>query len=938
MVRLFILVLIFTPVFCFAQNASIKGRVSDTAANKPLAYSTISLIKASDSTLVTFTRADSSGVFQLKSISEGKYRLSASYVGYHPAWIDVSVKKTDDIVNVGNIAIIDLKSLANVTVTTKRPPVTVNNDTLEFNTENFKTQPNAVVEDMLKKMPGITVDNDGTVRLNGQRINRVLVNGKEFFTGDPKMATKNLPADAVDKVQVFDKKSDRAEFTGVDDGNSEKAINLKLKADRNNALFGKITAGAGTDSRYDGQFNINKFKGDQQVSMIGMGNNTNRQGFSFIDALSFSGDMMRNMRGGSGMVIRTGGGGPGDDSGLPIAGGGNNQQGVAKTYAGGLNYNNKIGKKTDLNASYIVNDQSLLTNRDVYRENIIPGNNFKYLQSNTAKRDNLQHRLNMSIDHKIDSFNSIKITPSITYQKSKTESRSIYTSETLGKAKINDGSSNTLNNSNGISFRNNILYRKRFKKRGRTFSTNLNITYNQSDEDVELRSTNSFYNRSNGLPAQQTYFNQNIKQDAINRSYGASLVYTEPTWKGGLAEISYFYNANIGNAGKNTFDFNNTSGKHDLLNNLLSNNFKSNYTYTGGSFNLRTQRIKWTTGFGASYQEATLRSLVNKSLTIRQSFTDVLPNANITYKINNYRNLRLDYTTTTRQPSVTQLQPVPDVSDLLNVREGNAALKREYQHSLNLNYFAADPATRKNFFAFAAITATNNAIVNSDIADPATGVRTTKPVNANGSYNIFTALNAGFPLRKLKSRIEVGSSASYARNVGLLNNNRNNIGNLSISPNFSWNFSIDTTIEIAASARLNYNDAKYSLQPAQNTSYWQQQYAIEMTNYLPLGFVLNNNFTFTKTTGRATGYNTTVPFWNASVAKGFLKNKRAELKLSAFDLLNENMGITRNANQNYVEDIRYNVLQRYFLLSFTYSLNKSGLNSGPRAVIRTIGN
>ncbi len=252
---------ILFPAFLMAQSSTIEGHVIDSTAKKPLAYATVSLVKASDSTLVTFTRADSLGKFQLKSIPKGKYRLSASYAGYNPVWKDVLINQDDEHLNMGTIMITDLKSLGDVTVITKRPPVTVNNDTLEFNAENFKTQPNAVVEELLKKMPGVTIDNDGTVRVNGQKINRVLVNGKEFFTGDPKMATKNLPADAIDKVQVYDKKSDRAEFTGIDDGNTEKAINLKLKKDRNNALFGKLTAGVGTDGRYDVQGNINKFTG-----------------------------------------------------------------------------------------------------------------------------------------------------------------------------------------------------------------------------------------------------------------------------------------------------------------------------------------------------------------------------------------------------------------------------------------------------------------------------------------------------------------------------------------------------------------------------------------------------------------------------------------------------------------------------------------------------
>jgi len=312
----------------------------------------------------------------------------------------------------------------------------------------------------------------------------------------------------------------------------------------------------------------------------------------------------------------------------------------------------------------------------------------------------------------------------------------------------------------------------------------------------------------------------------------------------------------------------------------------------------------------------------------------VLPNANATYRINNYRNLRLEYSTNTRQPSVTQLQPVPDLSDPLNIRTGNPSLKREYNQNLNINYFAADPATRKNFFAFAGLSATNNSIVNNDVIDVATGVRTTRPVNANGAYNVFTSINTGFPVRKLKSNVTVGSSVVFAKNIGFINSSRNNIRNLSINPNITWNFGIDNKIDLQASARVGYNQARYSLQPQQNTNYWQQQYGIELTNYLPLGLVIYNNFSYLKTSGRTSGYNTSVPIWNSSLARAFMKNKRAEIKVSAFDLLNKNLGIARNANQNYVEDIRYTALKRYFLIGFTYSLNKSGLNTGLRTVIR----
>jgi hypothetical protein len=914
-----------------AQSGSIRGKVIDTLAKKPLSFATISLVKASDTTLVTFARADSSGYFQLKGVPAGQYRLSASYVGYYPAWKNIDVKDGETTVQAGTIVVHDLKSLAGVTVTANRPPVVVNGDTLEFNAENFATPPNAVVEDLLKKMPGVSVDADGTVRVNGQRVRRVLVNGKEFFTGDPKMATKNLPADAIDKVQVFDKKSDRTEFTGVDDGDSEPAINLKLKKDRDNAVFGKATASAGTNDRYDGQFNLNRFKGEKQMSLLGMGNNTNRQGFSFQDALGFSGDMARGMRGGGGISVRIGG--ADDNNGLPIAGLGASAPGVAKTYAGGLNYNNKWGK-TDVNASYIFNNQNLLTTRDVNRENLLPGNNFNYLQHNNSVRENLQHRVNMSFDTKLDSSSSIKITPSFTYQKTNSNNQSTYTSLNRSKQLVNDGFSNTCSDGDGFNFRNTILYRKRLAKKGRTISAQYNTAINQTDGNGSLLTNNTFYDLA-GVPSSARNLDQVYTNAGHTVGHGGTLIYTEPLGKRSLVELSTFYNKSTGTNNRQTYDFNASSKQYDLLNTNLSNDFKSTYRYQGASMSLRSQGKKLTTGAGATYQQAHQKSIINKTDEINLRFHDVLPNANITYRFSNYKNIRADYNTSTRQPSVSQLQPLPDVTDPLNIRYGNPSLNREYVHNVNVNYFAADPVTRTNFFVFANVTATNNAIVYNDVFDPRTGVRTTTPTNTNGVYSAFTSINHGFPLRKLKSSIEVGASGTWSKNVSFLNGERNNIQNLTVTPNVAWNYIVDKKIDLRASARVGFNDASYSLQSNLNIRYYLQQYGIEMTNYLPFGIVLNNNFNYTKTTGRAEGYNTSVPMWNATLSKMFLKNKRGEIKVSAFDLLNENIGISRNANQNFIEDVRYNVLQRYFLLGFTYSLNKSGLATGNRGIIRT---
>ncbi len=923
---------IILAITASAQKSVIKGRIYDSIRQEGLAYTTVSLVNAGDSTLVTFTRADSAGLFTMNAVEPGKYLLSASYVGYIPVW--KTIEAINGTTNIGNVNMQDIASAGEVTVTIKRPPVTVNNDTLEFNTENFKTQPNAVVEDMLKKMPGVQIDQDGTIRVNGQVVRRVLVNGKEFFTGDVKMATQNLSADAVDKVQVFDRQSDQSQFTGIDDGNKEKTINLKLKKDKNNALFGKLNAGADNDERYDAQANVNKFKGNEQLSFLGMSNNTNRQGFQLTDVLNFTGELSRGMRSGGGgrIVIRNND--EDDNGGLPITGLGQNQQGIATTTAGGVNYSNRWNhENTDWNSSYMGSNIHLNTDKETKTQNIVPGNSFNRYQLSNAITDNTQHRVNVMLDQKFDSSFSLRITPSVTWQSTNKQRDEMYNAYD-GSKKLNEGFSNTTSNADAFNFTNTILLRKKLAKKGRTISLNMTSLYNNSSMNGTILSGNKFYNDDGST--YDSGLNQVYIRDAITKNFGSTLTYTEPWGKRSLLEFSGFYNKNNGNSNKETYDYNESTGKHDTQNNLLSNDYESDYTYTGGGINYRTNQQKLNLTAGAQLQYAQLSSLNNTTQQdIRQRFTDVLPNVTAQYNLSRMKNIRFEYTASTVQPSLTQLQPVADVSDPLNIVVGNPNLKRTYQHNIQLNFIAANPAIRKNIFGFVSFSTYQNAIVRSDTVKD-NGARISSYTNTSGTYDIFANIEHGFPLKKLKSRIEVGLNGTYGRSISYINAQENEILGFSLRPNISYHFSIDNKIDIDAIASVSVNNSKYSLQSFADNNYLQQNYGITMTNYLLWGLSCYNQFNYIINTGREDGFNTNVPLWNVSLAKSLLKNKRAECKLSVYDLLNKNTGITRSTSQVYITDEKYNVLRRYFLVSFTYSLNKSGLNSGPRAVIRTI--
>ena len=949
-------ILFFLLIFCFGVAASaqtITGRVVDSAAGKGLAYATVSLVKAGDSVLVSFTIADSAGRFRLTGGPAGRFLVSVSYAGYIPVW-----RMAPGDGALGDVLLAPV-GLQDVQVVGRRPPVEVNNDTLEFNSEHFKTQPNAVVEDLLRKMPGVTIESDGTVKVNGQTVRRVMVNGKEFFTGDVKMATKNLPADAVDKVQVFDRKSDQASFTGVDDGNSEKTINLKLKKDRNNALFGKMMAGggvsgsdaagsgstgsgstgsgsAGSEGRFDGQANINLFRGDNQMSFIGMGNNTNRQGFTLMDVMNFTGELARGMKnGGGGVQIQMSD--PSNNNGLPVTGLGQNQQGVATTAAGGLNYNNTWNNgRTNLNANYVMSHVRLLTDKDSRVQNLLPGNVYSTMDSSHTVHKVNQQRLNVILDQQLDSSLSLRLTPSLTWQQTDKNELSSYVSALNDGVVLNRGYSRVGTEPEALNFTSEALLRKKLLKKGRTVSVDLNVAYNHSTSTSNQVSDNLFYGDPGVV---DSAINQNSSRDAVTRSIGGNITYTEPLGRRSLLAFSGFYNSNSGSGNKQTYDLDASSGKHDRLNALLSNDFSSDYRYGGGGLSFRSAQRKLTLTLGANLQAATLRTVDNTAgRTIRQEFTDVLPNGLVKYAFSSAKFLQLNYFASTIQPSVVQLQPVADVSDPLNVRTGNPNLQRTYRHQVSLSYFSAYPGKMVDAMGMINYSESVNAMVESDSVN-AVGARLIRPVNADGVRELFGNANLGVSLRKIHSRLEAGSYFVYAANVSFLNGLRNAIHSTTVGPRISFDYSRDDKIDIEVTATVSVYTGSYSLQPQLNTHYMRQKYGANVTGWLPWRIVVNSEFNLTFNTGRADGYNTTVPLWNASVAKAFLKNDRGEVKFGVMDLLNRNTGITRSVSQGSIVDEQYNVLRRYFLLSFTYSLNKSGLRGkgGVRVKTRTIG-
>jgi hypothetical protein len=472
-----------------------------------------------------------------------------------------------------------------------------------------------------------------------------------------------------------------------------------------------------------------------------------------------------------------------------------------------------------------------------------------------------------------------------------------------------------------FNWNNNALLRHRFAKKGRTISLNLNAGFTANDGAGKLFSQNKYF-RDSSISSADT-LNQINDISGRGNNLGAAITYTEPLSKKNLLEFTYRANTASNHSEKHTFNADG-NGKYVLPNAILTNAFENRYSFQREGFGWKNQQEKINFTIGLEAQEATLRTAfhyLGSDSSLHRSFVNLLPNANLQYNFSKYQNLRAYYFTFTRQPDASQLQPVADNSDPLNIRAGNPNLNQEYYHLVRLNYTAFDPFRHTNFFGSLNYTATQHKIVNNDVLD-SVGGRTSKPVNLEGLYNLSSNLSWGFPLRKIKSNLNLNTTGSLNHNAALVNGVRNNGNVYAIGEGAELSYYYKEIFDVTATVNLNYNDAHYSLQNGQNQQYWTSSYGVEINTYLPHGFSIATDLDYTHRTGLPAGYNASPLIWNAGLAKQLFRNKKGEVRLQIFDILNEAKGISRNTSQNYIQDISYRVLNQYWLLSFTYSINR----------------
>jgi hypothetical protein len=918
---------LFYVSLAFGQSFQLKGVILDNKDNSPLIGVSIILTPKNDSTSKKGGVTYLDGKFQINNLSQGIYTLRANYLGYNMLQTSVNINAAN--VDLGTLKMTqDAIMLKDVIVEGKQVRVQQNGDTTQFNAGAYKTNPDATAEDLLQKMPGVTSEN-GSAKVHGESVQQVLVDGKPFFGDDPNVALKNLPAEVIDKIQVFDKASDQSEFTGFNDGNTSKTINIITKKGKNKGQFGKIYAGYGTDNRYTAGGNINFFNGNRRISVIGLSNNINQQNFSADDLLGIS-----SGNSGRGRSRNMGGGRGGSDAGNFLVG---QQGGIATTHSIGINYSNEFGKKIKLSGSYFFN-KSLNDNFTILSREYITNQDsgFVYNENSNANSDNLNHRFYLRFDYNIDSSNSIIFTPRFNL----TDNFSV--SNLLGRSIDNENAEISRTESDydagnfGYSLNGNLLYRHKFAKAGRTISLNIGGDVNEKNGNANLNSRN-WYNYFED----STYIDQNILTSSNSKGANGNLTYTEPLDSTSQLMFSYAPSVTLSNSNKETSNFDFVNNMYSGLDSALSNRFDNSYITNRAGISYRRNKTKYSLMAGLNYQYSVLEGdqLYPTNFTVKKKFSNVLPQAMYNYKFSKTKNLRVMYRTSTNAPSISQLQNVIDNNNTLLLRSGNPDLKQSFTHTLMNRYGATNTQKGTSFLFYILGNYTQNYIGNSTFIATQDSVlskgillnrgsQLSRPANLDGYWSLRTFLTYGLPITFIKSNMNLNTGFTYNQTPALINNKTNFANNYNFNQGVVLSSNISDKIDFTISYTANYSIVKNTLQKQSDNNYFSQNSAVRL-NWIPYkGLVLNTTLNHTLYSGLASGIDNDFLLWNASVGYKFLKDQSLEAKISVYDLLKENNSISRNVTETYIEDSETNVLNRFFMFTLTYNLRKFGGNTG----------
>ena len=914
-----LVIFLFVSLSVFSQNSNLSGILQDGSQKSPVYNSVVALLTPKDSILHAFTRTDKSGKFMLKNVKAGNYILMTSHNQFADYLDDVTVNETDK--NLGTIALLSkINALREVII--KTGSIRIKGDTTSYRASDFVVDANANVEELLKKLPGIQVDKNGTIKAMGEKVEKVLVDGEEFFGDDPGMAVKNLRADAIKEVQVFDKKSDQAEFTGIDDGETKKTINLKLKEDKKKGYFGKIDGANGPltniDSRYNTNTLVSSFKGKRKVSAFLLNGNTGQDGLDWQDSEKFGGrdDMSMNMDDDGNVMFMWNGGSVDEEPNVDT------QNGFIKNTNAGLQYSNKWNDKQTLNVTPKYNNQ-IYTNNNSRNTQTQVGetqlNNSTFTNSD-VNRSNF--KLNATYDVKLDTINSLKFTAKTNFYN--TESDEFTDGTTTGAdGLLKNKQVKTFEiNSEKTSLFASILYKHKFAKNRRTFSLNSSWNSLSTNSNNFLKSTNTSY--EGGDFSSKEEVKQNKIGDRTNQNLAVNAVYTEPLGKKYAVQFGYQLTQNTGESNSLTYNFTESTGNYDVVDALLSNEFDQIITTNKPDIKVsyNSKKINFNFGSGVGFTTFDLKDITLDKEYIR-NYTNFFPAASFSYKYKSNSNLRFNYSGATRQPTLDQLQPLRNNQDFFNQTLGNPNLKQSFTNSFDVSTSSYSILTESHFWVSMSLRTTSNLISYNRDIDPESAKTINTPINTNGNVFGNFYFGYGFKIKKIDLHINLNPSLSYNKSALSINNVLNFSKTLNSGFSIYMNKSKDKKYDLSLNNYFSNNSNSTTLND-EKKSFYTNNLGLDFGVYLNEKWKISTDYNlFSRQKTVDFQNNLTNQLWNARLQRTF-KNDEFTAYIVVRDILNQNIGIQRNVYENTITEEQNDRLKRYAMLGFTWNFKNKG--------------
>lgn len=922
---LLILCILSTKVFA-QQAGNITGKIIDEKTNQPLEYAGVILSSKKDSTKKVGVVSNALGEFVFKNVANGDYSYKISVIGFNP--IEKKITIAGKNLNLGTLKMKeDAILLKDVSVNGRIATATIKKDTVEFNADAYKTQPNAAVEDLLKKLPGVTIDKDGSILVQGQKVTRLTVDGKDFFGTDPKTATKNLPADVIAKVQLIDSKTLEAKATGIDDGQREKVLNLTIKEDKKNGWFGNANLSGGTTDRYSGYLSANHFTKKMQFAILGMSNNISNASFQYEDLNSFTSGNIGNIfapPGGGGFSINV------NNGRTTIGGSGvfdNSAIGEVTTHSGGLNFSNSWGKKDKLtlSSSYFTYFSKGLGNRfsnvqDINQDDVLRTNEISNRNS-----DNQAHRFNFKVEYHPDSLTDITVRSNAILNYTDNINSRNFNSDFDLTGKVNDGSQYLNQRNSTPAFFGELSATRRLKKG--SIIIGLNGTQNTFNSNWLNK---SLINNYNGGIVDVTDLNQQAEQENKSKNYSVAINYIRPIIDKKLnSNIAYIRNEGRVEAQQLTLSYNPLNDTYDTVVPDFSNTLENKTWSQTARLGLIYNRTEWTYNFGLGFQETGLDATTFSSAglntnNIDKKYYNILPRLNISFRNKNKHTLQLNYNANVNLPSVNDLQPVQNNSNPLYQRIGNPNLEARKSHrmSVNFNTFSADNNKYWNGYFLV-----NYALddIGNDI-NYVNGVQYVQPVNVDGNYYINAGTFMGQPTKIKGLRMGYGLNLSLSHNSSFINSQKNVTDRYNVGPNANISYDLADKLNAGIYIGVQYSKVNNSQPSAVDNKFFNFYNSASLSYEFVKNTRLNAELNHNGAAGRADGFNNNVFLLNAGLEQYFMQ-RRITLALKGFDILNQNTNIDRTVNGSRIEDIRFNSITRYFYVSLNYKITKVGSKS-----------